>query len=134
MDIAELSPLQQVEAIEQWIKDQPIQLEIETNHYFAGGIYEREIIVPSGALITGKIHLTEHLAKLVKGTMSIYSDGGTKTITGPVTFVSQAGVKRLGYAHDECVFSTFHNVGEVTDVEAITKMLVIDSSKELLEN
>lgn len=133
MDIQQLPPAQQVQAVENWIKEQPGQIEIETNHHFGGGIYEREIFVPAGSLITGKVHLSEHLAKLTKGTMTIFADGETVTITAPCTLTGKPGIKRLGYAHDDCVFSNFHIVGDATDVAQIEKMLVVDTVDDYLE-
>lgn len=125
-----LNPVARVQAVEDWIKQQPGQVAIETRHFFGGGVYEREIFVPAGTLITGKIHLTEHLAKLSVGTMTIYSAEGAATFTGPATFASAPGVKRLGYAHTDCWFSNFHVVGETTDIEAIEKLLVVDAKEQ----
>lgn len=118
-----------VQAVEDVIKQFP-QTEIETRHYFAGGVYEREILVPAGTMITGKIHLTEHLAKLVSGVLRIWSEHEQGIFTGPVTFVSQPGAKRVGYAETDVVFSTFHAVGENTDIEEIEKELVVDTIEQ----
>jgi len=127
------SAIDLVQQVEDIVKQYP-QLPIETHHYFGGGVYEREIIVPANTLITGKIHLTEHLAKLVSGTMSIFSEDEAGTYTGPVTFVSKPGVKRIGYARTDVVFSTFHAVGDETDIEALEHYLVVDSMAEYLEH
>lgn len=130
-----LSATEQVQAVQEWLLEQP-QIKIETRHYFAGGIYEREIIVPAGAMIAGKIHLYEHLAKLSKGTMTIFSEHSKGTFTGPKTFVSRPGEKRLGYAHDDCVFSTFHKVGSgatEADVPVLEAHLVVDTIQEYLK-
>lgn len=124
-----MNSINTVEAVEKLILAQP-QIDIQTNHYLAGGVYEREIIVPAGSIVTGKIHLTEHLAKLVTGTMSIFSDRTRGTFTGPVTFVSTPGEKRVGYAHDDVVFSTFHAVGELDDINEIESLLVVDTTDE----
>lgn len=121
--------IDKVQALEDWIKTKP-QGEYPCRHYFAGGVYEREITVPAGHVITGKIHLTEHLAKLVKGTMTIYSNEGSGTITGPITFVSTPGSKRAGYAHDEVTFSTFHYVGDKTDLNLIESDLVVETYEQ----
>lgn len=129
MDIAELKPIERVQAIEDWIKEQP-QIDIPVRHYFGGGVYEREMTAPANSTFTGKIHLTEHLAKLVSGTMTI-SDGDTAgTFTGPVTFVSKPGDKRVGIAHTECVFSTFHAIGDERDIEKIEQALVVDTIEQ----
>lgn len=123
------SAIDAVQTVEDIIKQFP-QAEIETRHYFAGGVYEREILVPAGTLITGKIHLTEHLAKLVSGVLRIWSESEQGVFTGPVTFISQPGEKRLGYAETDVVFSTFHYVGENTDVDEIEKALVVDTIEQ----
>ena len=125
--------MKDIEKLEDVIKKCP-QMEYETNHYFGGGIYEREIRVPAGKCFTGKVHLTEHLAKLVKGTMTIVSEEGEGTFTGPYTFVSYPGAKRAGISHDNVVFSTFHHVGTLTNIDDIEKMLVVDSESDYLEH
>ena len=125
----DLSAVEIVQLIEEVIKQYP-QQDIETRHYFGGGVYEREILVPANTLITGKIHLTEHLAKLVSGTMSIFSESDHGEFTAPMTFVSTPGVKRIGYAHTDCVFSTFHYVGDETDIKVIENALVVDTMEE----
>jgi len=123
------SPAMQVQAVEDVIKQYP-QLDIETKHYIAGGVYEREIFVPKGSLITGKVHLTEHLAKLTNGMMTIFGDNETGEYVGPKTFISQPGAKRAGYAHTDCFFSTFHAIGDETDIEALEKALVVDTVQQ----
>ena len=129
MELDQLLPAQQVQVVEDIIKQFP-QVEIETNHYFAGGVYEREVIVKAGTIITGKVHLTEHLAKLVKGTMTIYGNDDFGTFTAPHTFISKPGAKRAGYAHDDCYFSTFHTVGDNSDIEEIESALVVDTVEQ----
>ena len=128
MDISELKPIERVQAIEDYIKEQP-QLDIPVNHYFAGGVYEREMLAPANSMFTGKIHLTEHIAKLVSGTMTI-TDGDTAgTFTGPKTFISKPGDKRAGIAHTDCVFSTFHAIDE-QQIDEIEKQLVVDTIEQ----
>lgn len=121
-----MNAIEAIQSIEDVIKTFP-QTEIETRHYFAGGVYEREILVPHGTLITGKIHLTEHLAKLVSGTLRIWSASEQGIFTGPVTFVSQPGAKRIGYAETDVVFSTFHYVGNKANIAIIEAELVVDT-------
>lgn len=122
-------PALQVQAVEGIIKQYP-QTEIATKHYFAGGVYEREIFVPKGTIITGKVHLTEHLAKLTNGTMTIFGDNENGEYVGPKTFISEPGAKRAGYAHTNCYFSTFHYVGNETDIEELERALVVDTVEQ----
>lgn len=84
------------------------QLEVEPVHYFAEGIYAREITIPKGAVLTGKIHKTEHLNIVSKGDISVVTEFGSKRIQAPFTFVAQPGTKRVGYAHEDTVWTTVH--------------------------
>lgn len=126
-----MNAIDEIVFVEDVIKTLP-QVEIENRHHFAGGIYEREIFVKAGTIITGKIHKTEHLAKLVSGTMRIYSEHDQAIFTGPHTFKSKPGVKRLGVAETDCVFSTFH-VMEEKPIEEIERELVVDTREQYLE-
>jgi hypothetical protein len=128
-DFSELAPIEKVQTLEYLIKEQP-QSVYELNEYLAGGVYEREIKVPANEAITGEIHLTEHLAKLVSGTMLIYDGEETGEFTGPKTFVSHPGAKRLGITLTDCVFSTYHYVGDKTDFTEIKQSLVVETIEQ----
>jgi hypothetical protein len=77
------------------------QVIIEPVHYFAKGLYAREISIPKGTLLTGKIHRSEHLNIISKGDISVVTESGTRRIKAPFTMVSQPGTKRVGYAHGQ---------------------------------
>ncbi len=106
------------------------QVEIKPVHYFAKGLYAREIFIPKGVLLTGKIHRTEHLNIISKGDISVVTETGTKRIKAPFTMVSQPGTKRVGYAHEDTVWTTIHNIDE-TDLEKIETALIAPSFEEL---
>jgi hypothetical protein len=86
------------------------QLEIETRHYFSDGVYAREIVIPEGALITGKIHAFEHINVVSKGSISVLTENGARRIDAPCTFIAPPGTKRVGLAHAETVWTTLHAV------------------------
>jgi hypothetical protein len=96
-----------------------VQVEIQPVHYFAKGLYAREIFIPKGTLLTGKIHKSEHLNIISKGEISVVTEYGTKRIKAPFTMVSQPGTKRVGYAHEDTVWTTIHATEktEIKDVE-----------------
>lgn len=108
------------------------QLEIKPVHYIAQGLYAREITIPKGTLLTGKIHLFEHLNIISKGDISVLTDEGIKRIVAPATIISKPGIKRVGYAHEETVWTTIHAVSE-TDPEKMEKLLVVDTFDEFNE-
>jgi len=109
------------------------QVEIPVKNYFSKDVYAREITVPKGALIVGKIHKHQSLNILSKGKMTLLSIDGCVTVEAPYTVVSSPGVKRLGYAHEECVWTTIHGTNE-KDVEKIEEEFIAKSYEELKEN
>tara|TARA_R110000868_G_scaffold345083_1_gene606185 strand:- start:5171 stop:5602 length:432 start_codon:yes stop_codon:yes gene_type:complete len=84
-------------------------IEIPPKHYFADGLYAREITIPAGVVLTGKIHRTEHINVVSKGCITVWTEEGMKKLSAPSTFVSSPGTKRAGYAHEETVWTTFHS-------------------------
>lgn len=100
-------------------------IEISTRHYFAHGLYAREIFIPRGVLLTGKIHKTEHLNILSKGDITVWTEEGMKRLQAPFTMVSLPGTKRVGYAHEDTVWTTIHGTAE-TDIEKLEIELIED--------
>jgi len=106
------------------------QVDIKPVHYFAKGLYAREIFIPKGTLLTGKIHKSEHLNVISKGDISVVTEFGTKRIIAPFTMVSQPGTKRVGYAHEDTVWTTIHATEE-TDMEKVERELIAEDYEEL---
>ena len=106
--------------------DNPITPEII--HHFSPGIYAREIRLKKGTVLTGKIHKTEHLC-ILNGDIEIASQDGKGRFTGYLTFRSKPGIKRIGYAHEDTVFTTIHAI-EGTDIQSIESALVVDTFEQ----
>lgn len=102
------------------------QLEILTTHYFAEGLYAREIFIPKGVLLTGKIHKTEHLNILSKGEITVWTEDGMKRLKSPYTLVSKPGTKRVGFAHEDTIWTTIHATKE-TNLEKLELELIEDN-------
>jgi hypothetical protein len=99
-------------------------------HSFAPGVYVREIFIPAGVLIVGKIHKHAHPNFLMSGKVSVLTEsGGAETLTGPRSMISPAGTKRVVYAHEDTVWITVH-VTEETNLEKIEKEII---AKDYLE-
>jgi hypothetical protein len=115
---------EQITNIEQFILGCP-QTETPTRHYFAPGLYAREMFIPAGTVLTGAVHKTEHLVQF-DGDITVLADGGMQRLTGRHTFVSKPGVKRVGYAHADTWCTGFF-VTDKTDVEELEDDLVEDA-------
>lgn len=85
------------------------QVDCPLKHHFAPGVYIREIFMPCGSVIIGKIHKTEHFNIIQKGAVTIaHEDGSRETLQAPLTFVSKPGVQKVLYIHEDTVWSTVH--------------------------
>jgi len=115
--------------LEAAIAERP-QVEIEITHHFAPGVYAREMFVPAGVLLTGKIHKTEHLNIISQGKFSVSNMGESITIEAPHTFVSPVGTKRAIYAHTDATWTTIH-VTDETDLDKLEDITIAESFEAL---
>jgi len=106
------------------------QIDIPINHHFSNAVYAREMQMPQGALIVGKIHKKENLNILSKGEVSVLSIDGLVRVKAPYTFVGSPGAKRVIYAHEDVVWTTIHGTAE-TDLEKIENEFIAKTYEEL---
>lgn len=113
-----------IHALEDALRDLP-QTPLEPEHYFAEGMYGRELFIPAGQIVVGKTHRHEHLVQLLSGEATIATDKGVERVRGPKTWVSPAGVKRALVTHTDCLFFTFHlNESNTRDLAAIEDYVI----------
>jgi len=103
----------------------------DVKHSFAKGCYLREIFMPAGARVIGKIHATEHFNIILKGKVTVVTVEGCEHITAPYTFVSKAGIQKVVLIHEDCIWQTVH-VTNSTDLEEIEKEVIVDSYDDLV--
>lgn len=106
------------------------QVEIEPVHYFAHGLYAREITIKAGTLLTGKVHRTEHLNIVSKGRIVVWTEDGMREVSAPFTMISRPGTKRVGYALEDTVWTTIHATEE-TDLVKLEAALIAPSHETL---
>lgn len=121
---------QKVERLERAMYSLP-QADCPVRHYFAPGLYAREITIPKGVTLVGAIHKRQNLAVLSKGRLQIVTDEGTEVIEAPCTMTVQAGAKNCAIALDEAVWTNFFAT-DTTDVDALVEELTFSKASELL--
>lgn len=100
------------------------QVPMPLKHYFAPGVYIREIFMPAGAYAIGKIHKTEHFNIIQKGRLRLINEDGTYTeMVGPHTFVSKAGVQKALIILEDTVWCCVHLTNE-RDLAALEAQLI----------
>lgn len=112
--------------VSRWIDQLRVleQVNCPLTHHFAPGIYVREIFMPAGTIVIGKVHKTEHLNIIERGKYQIrYNDGLVATIEAPYTFVSGSGMQKVLYILQDTVWKTVHATSE-TDVSKLEALLV----------
>jgi hypothetical protein len=130
LEIPNVPTHEQIIRLEREIDKLP-QVELPVRHYFTPGLYAREMTIPAGTVLTGKIHKTTHLNIVSAGDITVWTEDGMKRIQAPFTFISYPGTKRVGMTHSETVWTTLH-VTEETDLEVLEDLLT-EPSDILLE-
>ena len=102
-------------------------------HRFADGCYIREITIPAGQFVIGKVHLHKHLNFITRGSVICVTEGkGVEVLQGPCTIISDAGTKRVLYTYEETVWTTVH-VTNAKTVEEAERDSVVDTYEEAAE-
>jgi hypothetical protein len=70
--------------------------------------YAREIKLPKGSIVIGKIHRHQHLNFITQGEVIVYTEFGEKHLKAPCTFISEVGLKRVVYAIEDTLWTTVH--------------------------
>lgn len=107
------------------------QVELEVHHHFADGVYARELLIPAGVVLTGKIHRHKTMNFLMSGTIRVTTDDGIQELTGPLILNTEAGMKKAAYAVTDTIWVNIHPT-ESTDIEEIEHEFIVPE-EELLE-
>ena len=128
MDLALLEERdRKVDALEAGIVRDLEPVELKHIDHFSKGVYARELHIPAGTVLTGKVHKYENLNILSQGRMSVFMEDGTVlNVQAPYTVVSPPGTRRAAFAHSDCVWTTIHGTEE-KDVDVIEKLFVAAS-------
>jgi hypothetical protein len=101
-------------------------------HWLAPGIYAREIHLPAGTVVVGKIHRHRHFNIISQGSITCYTEFGLETHTAPASFISEPGTKRVVHTHEDAIWTTIHsNPTDETDIETLENMFTALEYAEL---
>ena len=112
---------------------------ILTHHFapivddYGCGTYARELFMPKGTVIVGKIHRESHVNIISKGKVVVHTENGKETLQAPHTFISPAGIKRAVYIEEDTIWTTIHltkNLG-VENLETIENEVIAKTFAEI---
>lgn len=126
-----LSIPEKISLLEEKMKQLP-QLELPVKHYFADGLYVRELLIPAGTLLTGRKHRNESICFVSCGEIDVVNDAGeARKIVAPYTFVSRPG-KKVGFAIKNTIFTSIHaNPTNERDIEAVEAIMYDDTPEDI---
>lgn len=101
-------------------------------HWLAPGIYAREIHLPGGTVVVGRVHRHRHFNIISQGSITCYTEFGLETHTAPASFISEPGTKRVVLTHEDAIWTTIHpNPTNETDVSTLEDMFTALEYEEL---
>lgn len=122
---------EKIKALHDMMKEMP-QVDCEVIHRFSPGLYLREVIMPAGSVVGGKIHATEHFNIILSGECVVHTTEGVEKHIAPAVFVSKAGVQKTVVNITETRWLTTH-VTDKTDLDDIEKDVIAEDYHQLEE-
>lgn len=102
-------------------------------HHFAPGAYGREMFLPAGMVVVGKIHKHAHVNVISQGRVQVFTEhAGVQELQAPCTFVSTPGTKRVVHVIEDTVWTTVH-VTDKTDLAEIEREVISEDFLEATE-
>lgn len=120
-----MNQLAKIFAMQDIIKDNAPAVPMPVQNHFAPHVYVREIFMPAGTLVVGKMHRTEHFNIITTGVVRLLNDDGStsEVIAGDI-FTSKPGVKKVLYIVEDTKWVTVHPT-ESTDMQVLEKELIV---------
>ena len=107
------------------------QVDLRVVIHLAPGIHARELHIPAGTEVTGRVHKFENLNILSQGEMIVTTENGARHVKAPFTCVSPEGTKRAALALTDCVWTTILGTDE-TDPEIVIDLFTTNNEQEYL--
>jgi len=122
---------EKIEAMEEVMLEHE-QVEMPVEHRFVNGMYAREITIPKGTLLTGRVHKFGYVDIMLSGDITVATPDGVKRLTGVNIMEGVPGRKRAGYAHEDTRWITVHKT-DAKSPEGIEDILTVFSMAQFRE-
>ena len=117
-----------VRDVQKQLSESPDVIDVPVQHHFAPGVYMRQMDAAAGTLVVSKMHRTEHMNILLKGSLTVATENGIELLKAPCVLKSMPGTKRIGYFHEDSSWITIHPTSD-TDLEKIEQQVIVPDSE-----
>ncbi len=109
------------------------QPEFKVRHFFAPGVYAREITIPKNTVLIGAKHRVQNMAMLTKGVLSLVTDTGTVMVkAGDPPINCMPGRENAALALEDSVWTNFFpNPTDETDPDKLVEMIAFIKASEI---
>lgn len=91
--------------------------EFPVEHIVNDGTYTRIMSIAKGSLLVGQIHLKSCVNLVLKGDISLLTEFGAKRVQAGFSGISQPGIMKVGYAHEDTIFANVFRTDRTDLVE-----------------
>ena len=110
------------------------QVECPLRHFFAKGLYIRELTIPAGVALTGAIHLVDCISVMSQGKILVSDGEKAVCMTAPLTMFCAAGTKKAGYCLEEVIWvDSYPNPDDERDIDVLENRLMTNSHSDYLK-
>lgn len=108
-------------------------LHLPLKHAFGDSVYVREVFIPKGSFLVGKIHRHAHANFISQGSVIVVTEhAGVEKLEAPCTMISPKNTKRAVYANEDTIWTTIH-VTDERELEKIEEEVIAKSYAEIGE-
>lgn len=119
---------EKIEAMEGFMLECP-QVEIPAVNKFINGMYVREIVIPKGTLLTGRVHKFAYLDIMLNGDITVATREGVQRLQGFNCMEGVPGRKRAGYAHEDTRWVTVHRTDQEDPADILDHLTFFSMSE-----
>lgn len=121
-----------ITALTKYIQSLPgeVQIDMPVKHTFLQGMYMRELFIPKGTVLVGKIHKMECMNIVSKGDISVITETGSARVKAGYSVVTPAGMQKVGVAHEDTIFVNVFRTDE-TNPDTIEDALAWSSYEQM---
>lgn len=109
--------------LEQCMLESENQVDLPVYHHKANNVYGRELFIPKGVTVMGKLHRFPCINVIAEGSVVVVTEHGRFEYKAPDVFVSPAGTKRAIHAVKDTTWITFHPCTDETLPELEQKLI-----------